>query len=112
MPSRPARQVAAIVSFVATVAAVALNAPAAQARTAITSQAPAADQALPHARTAAAAAPDDQLLDEPGHGRAAIEALGTDLAEAAVLNDLEPVELRELLLKDRTAWVDQQGAIL
>jgi hypothetical protein len=51
------------------------------------------------------------LLEEPLHGRKAIEGLGDQLAVAAARNDLRPAELRTLLRTDSAAWVDPQGAV-
>ena len=52
-----------------------------------------------------------QLLDVPARGRAAVEALGSDLDVAARRGGMSAGTLRELLAGDRTAWVDESGRL-
>ena len=52
-----------------------------------------------------------RLLNAPAHGRAAVEALGTDLDVAAGRSGMSAGTLRELLAADRTAWVDETGRL-
>ena len=58
-----------------------------------------------------AAVPETVHLDEPAHGREAIRQLGDDLDVAAAINGMTEAELRDLLLDDRTAWVDGYGKV-
>jgi hypothetical protein len=95
----PARQIVALVCGVAVFGAIALQSAAA---------------ALDAPEVSPAASRTDtrtDLLVEPEHGRAAVRALGGDLPVAASLNHTEPEELRELLLADRTAWLDTDGRL-
>lgn len=50
-------------------------------------------------------------LPRPLRGRAAIAALGDDLAAAAELNDLGAGHLRRLLRTDPRAWLDPRGRV-
>ena len=56
----------------------------------------------------AAAAPGG-LLDRPAHGRAALEALGDRVGEAARRNHVSPGHLAEVLGEDGSAWLDTSG---
>jgi hypothetical protein len=58
-----------------------------------------------------AAVPKTVRLDEPARGRAAVRALGDDLGVAAATNGMASTELRDLLLSDPTAWVDDHGRV-
>ena len=61
---------------------------------------------------AAPPGPRDDLIAERARGARAIELLGDQLPEAARRNGMSPDELSELLGRDRTAWVDQDGQVL
>ena len=54
---------------------------------------------------------DDLTLDAPARGQRALDALGDDLGAAAAANGLTAGALRDLLLEDRTAWVDPTGRV-
>jgi hypothetical protein len=56
-----------------------------------------------------AVAAGDDLLNRPAYGRQALRRLGSDLAEAARVNDLATQDLRSILRTDRTAWLDEDG---
>lgn len=56
-------------------------------------------------------APETVRLEEPAHGRAAVRELGDDLDVAAAANGMTGTALRDLLLGDRTAWVDVNGRV-
>ena len=72
---------------------------------------PACAGALASGASGAAPGGTSQLLNAPAHGRAAVEALGTDLDVAAGRSGMSAGTLRELLAADRTAWVDETGRL-
>ena len=57
------------------------------------------------------AAQPDVELPAPARGARAVELLGDQLDESAHLNDTTAPELEELLLEDRTAWIDRTGRL-
>ena len=58
-----------------------------------------------------AAVPETVDLDAPAHGRKAVSELGEDLDVAAAANGMTERDLRDLLLSDLTAWVDEHGRV-
>ena len=72
---------------------------------------PACAGALASGASGAALGGTSQLLDAPARGRAAVEALGSDLDVAAERGGMSAGTLRELLAADRTAWVDETGRL-
>lgn len=56
-------------------------------------------------------AADRHLLPAPSHGPAAVRELGDRLPEAARRNAMSPARLRELLIDDRTGWLDTSGRL-
>lgn len=52
------------------------------------------------------------VLKEKKHGKAAVEALGDNLAEVAEAYDMTPERLTEILSTDPTAWIDERGRLL
>ena len=61
--------------------------------------------------TTSVAVPETVRIDEPAHGRKAVRELGEDLDVAAAHNGMTADELRDVLLTDRTAWVDKTGKV-
>ena len=72
---------------------------------------PACAGALASGASGAVPSGTTRLLNAPAHGRAAVEALGTDLDVAAGRSGISAGTLRELLAADRTAWVDETGRL-
>ena len=56
-------------------------------------------------------APPEQVLPRDMRGEAAVDALGEDLPEVAEQNDLTVPGLTDLLVDDRSAWIDQAGQL-
>jgi len=63
------------------------------------------------AQLAAADSPDDgqKLLAKRSHGQAAINALGSNVDEAAAVNDLTTSEFKHALTEDPSLWVGRDG---
>ena len=72
---------------------------------------PACAGALASGASGATPGGTSRLLNAPAHGRAAVEALGSDLDVAAGRSGMSAGTLRELLAADRTAWVDETGRL-
>jgi len=104
MTSTAARRRTAVLALSATLAMVALHTPDAQAG-------PAGRASSAPADHAASGGSSTELLDAPAHGRAALAALGDDLAVAATRNGSSAEQLRDLLLSDRTAWLSSRGKV-
>ena len=65
--------------------------------------------ALANGASGATAAGPSNLLSGPARGLTAIHALGGDVDVAAARSGMTADALRELLVADRTAWVDETG---
>ncbi|MGN6721613.1 MAG: hypothetical protein ACTHJM_03255 [Marmoricola sp.] len=65
-------------------------------------------RATPHVHPAH---PTKQVLKQPMHGRAAVQALGGNLAYAAAVNGRTPANLRQLLTSDPTMWLTTKGQL-
>ncbi len=52
-----------------------------------------------------------KVLPTQMHGRAAIRALGNQLAPVAARNDVTPAHLEQLLTEDETAWLSAEGQL-
>jgi hypothetical protein len=63
------------------------------------------------AQTPSTGEPADDLLIRPLHGEAAVSALEGERTQVADRNSMTPVELEQLLLSDRTMWLDQAGQL-
>lgn len=68
--------------------------------------------ALLHAPSGVAApGHSDSLMPDRARGARALELLGERLPEAARRNEMSAPQLRALLLRDRAAWLDQEGRV-
>lgn len=54
---------------------------------------------------------EDIVLPEEAQGQRAIDLLGSKLGDVASRHGMSAAELRNLLLRDRTLWVDRRGQL-